>query len=314
MNKKGLEFSFTWIFAIIAGAAILFLAIFAASRIIKGSEFEVTTVTAKELSIIFEPLETGIASGKSLKASLSSETRIYNDCYETGVFGEQRISMSVKKRKTWGRRGAEIPINNKYIFSPSPAEGKDVYIFGMPLELPFKIADIIVLTTRDYCLINAPDQIREDLENLNLENIYFDTNCSSVSTRVCFGGGSGSKGCNVFVYGTCNFDCESEYDVGYVNTGKENIYFAGNLIYPAIFSDAEVYECNAKRLMKKALQLALLYKDEAQFISSKCDTVSSVELGGFAQELSNYEKSRDLVVINSLGKSMEGQFKECELW
>ena len=117
MSKKGLEFSFTWIFALIAGAAILFFAIYAATRVVQTSKYEVSTVTAKELSIVFEPLETGLATGKSLQVSLTQETRLYNDCFDVGIFGEQRISLAAKKGKTWGKPGAAIPINNKYIFS-----------------------------------------------------------------------------------------------------------------------------------------------------------------------------------------------------
>jgi len=314
MNKKGLEFSFTWIFALIAGAAILFFAIYGATKVIRTSEYEVSTVTAKELSVIFEPLETGIATGKSMKASLNQETRLYNDCFETGVFGEQQISLATKRGKTWNKPGAPIPINNKYIFSEDPAEGKDITVFGMPFEFPYKVADIIVLTARDYCFINAPDQIKEDIENLNLGNIHFDKNCTAQDARVCFGGSLGARNCNLFVYGTCQFDCESEYDEGYVSTGKKNIYFARNLIYAAIFSDEAVYECNVKRLMKKALQLALLYKDESQFISTKCTTVSSVDLANFAQQLSNANTSRSITSLNYMANSLDSQFQECELW
>jgi len=315
-NKKGIEMTFSWMFSIIAGAVILFLAIYAASRLLKTAKYEVSTVTAKELSIIFEPMETGIASGKSIKASLSEETRIFNDCYDTGTFGEQRISLAVKKGKQWSKPGAEIPINNKYIFSNATTDGKTVYIFGMPFEFPFKAADMIVLTTRGYCFINSPDFIMDELETLNLENIKFEArNCTKEDVKVCFGSGSWVGGkCDMVVYGTCSLACESDFDEGYVYKDKKNIYFSGKLIYPAIFSSPDLYECNIKRLAKKAGQLAMLYKDEANWLSTKCGTVSSAELANFGQQLNALKDSRSLVMLSGQAKALDSQIAECELW
>jgi hypothetical protein len=315
-NKKGIEMTFAWMFSIIAGAVILFLAIYAASRLIKTAKYEVSTVTAKELSIIFEPMETGIASGKSIKASLSEETRIFNDCYDDGIFGEQRISLAVKKGKQWSKPGAEIPINNKYIFSNATTDGKKIYIFGMPFEFPFKVADIIILTTRGYCFVNSPDAIQDELGNLNLDNMKFEvSNCTKDDIRVCFGSSFGTGGkCDITVYGTCSVDCESDFDEGYVMKEKKNIYFSGRLIYPAIFSSPELYECNLKRLAKKAMQLALLYKDEANWLSTKCGTVSSAELANFGQQLNALKDSKSLMVLSSQAKSLDNQMAECELW
>lgn len=315
-NKKGIEMTFSWMFSIIAGAVILFLAIYAASRLIKTAQYEVSTVTAKELSIIFEPMETGIASGRSIKASLSEETRIFNKCYDDGIFGEQRISLAAKKGNQWSKPGAEIPINNKYIFSNATTDGKNVYIFGMPFEFPFKAADIIVLTTQNYCFINSPDAVQDKLETLNLNNIKFEvSNCTKEDIKVCFGSGSWIGGrCDMVVYGTCNLACESEYDEGYVYKDKKNIYFSGNLIYPAIFSSADVYECNVKRLAKKAGQLALLYQDEANWLSTKCGTISSAELANFGQQLNALKDSRSLIALNSQARALDSQMAECELW
>ncbi len=313
-NRKGIEMTFSWMFAIIAGAVILFIAIYAASRIIGTTRFETTTVTAKELSIIFEPLETGIASGKSIKATLSTNTRIYDDCSATtGNFGEQRISLSTLAGRQWSKPSAEIPIDNKYIFSNDTVEGREVNIFGMAFNFPFKVTDTLVMTTNTFCFINAPNFAKEDITNLNLNNIKFDIrNCTDKDIRVCFG--SGGTRCAVNVYGTCNFNCESEYDEGYVAKGKQTVYFVGNLIYPAIISSQDIYECNILRLMKKAQQLTLLYRDEATLVSTKCRTVPIGDLANFAQSLALVKSSRDLVQINTIAKGLENQALECELW
>ena len=64
-NKRGIAMSFNWIFAILAGGFILFLAIFSAGKFIRTSEQTLYTETAASLISLFDPLETGLASGKS---------------------------------------------------------------------------------------------------------------------------------------------------------------------------------------------------------------------------------------------------------
>jgi hypothetical protein len=305
--RKGIEFSFAWLFAIIAGVIIVFLAIYAGSKFISTAQFEATTATAKELSIIFEPLETGVASGMSTQATLSSETRIYDECDASGVFGRQEISLAIKQGSKWSNPGAAIPINNKYIFSNSSVEGKKFYFFSMPFSMPFKIADMIMISGRQYCFINTPSFIEEDLGNLNMENIKFETNCSQNSLNVCFG--SGTK-CDMTVY---SFD---GYETGFVAKGKDKLYFTKNLIYPAIISSSDVYECNVKRLMKKASQLALVYRDESNMLSDKCTVVSGSSLENLAIQASQINNSAQLAVFDPIASSLdsENNFAECRVW
>jgi hypothetical protein len=60
MNKQGIEMGFSWIFAIIVGVVILFLAIYTTTRIIGTSRYELDTETAKKISILIDPLETSL--------------------------------------------------------------------------------------------------------------------------------------------------------------------------------------------------------------------------------------------------------------
>jgi len=50
-NKKGLEMSFATIFALIAGATILFLAIYFASRFIVTQQTRIDAQTAKNVAV-----------------------------------------------------------------------------------------------------------------------------------------------------------------------------------------------------------------------------------------------------------------------
>mgnify|MGYP000018977228 CR=1 FL=1 len=307
-SKKGIEFSFAWLFSIIAGVFILFLAVYVGYKMISTSEYQAGTATAKEISIIFEPMETGLASGKSTEATLSQETMILNECSDFGVFGEQEIRTALKRGRGFTSPSAPIKITNKYVFSNSSFSGKKMYFFSKPFNFPYKVADIIVITSKEYCLINTPDFIKEDIGGLNLGNIKFERNCSQNAVKVCFA--SGTR-CDSIVYSN------DGYETGYiVKASGERLYFEGNLIYAGIFSSHDIYECNIRRLMKKAVQLALLYRDESKLLSSKCSAVSEANLASFATQLSNVNNSADLIRARQISKSIddENAFSECRLW
>ncbi len=304
-NKKGVEFNFAWLFAILAGAVILFLAIYFASNLIKTSNKEITSTTAKQLSIILEPMETGLASAKKISTiSLKDETKIYNDCYESGGFGLQRISLSSKSLGKWTSKSADIPITNKYLFSRDIEQGKDFYVFSKPFELPWKVSEIIFLTSSSYCFLDSPDFIKDELESLGLENTKLG-NCSKEDEIVCFSGG---VNCNINV----NLIGNEEDYYGSVSTDTESVNYAGSLMYGAIFSSKEVYECNLARLGKRLLQQALIYEDESRFLSSKCGTSSTMLMINAARNLS----SDNILGLNEVAKNVDKQNEaaECKLW
>src|SRR5689334_19825291 len=120
MEKRGFEFSFNWIFAIVAGAVIIFIAIYASGRFLKTGEYEQNTQTASKLTSLFEPL--GVSGGgesKSGKINLNSEIKIYSECFTDGSVGRQRVAIAQKKSftdKEWGEKGVGIEFSNKYVF------------------------------------------------------------------------------------------------------------------------------------------------------------------------------------------------------
>ena len=263
-DKRGIELSFSIILAIIAGAVILFLAIYAAIRFIDSGNLQGQTVAAKELSIVFNPLEPGQETGKSTKAELSMNTRLYTDCSESGNFGSESFSLSQQTgmSKNWPKPGVPIKVNNKYIFSEDVEEGKTFYFFVKPFTMPFKVSGLIFLNAGTYCFNGAPEFIQQDLGQV--ENVKFG-NCTGKDISVCFG-----SNCNVSVYGTCSAGyCTSQYDQGYVVKQGKTEYFTGNLMYAAIFSSPESYECNFKRLMLRIESVAELYSEETEFLSSR---------------------------------------------
>lgn len=319
INKKGFEFSFAWLFALLAGAVILFLAIYFAIKLIGTGESQISAATAKQLTILFEPMQIGLESGKGNVAVLKEDTIIYNKCFSSGSFGMQRFSLSRKGfGNKWTKEGADIPVTNKYIFSNTSEQGKTVYFFSKPFMMPWKVSEVIFLTTQDYCFVNAPEEIKKDIPS-SIQNIKFD-NCSK-EIKVCFGQGN----CEIKVEGSClGYNCESIYDSGFVSKNNEKIYYDsfGNgevdrsLLYAAIFSSSEIYECNIKRLMARLIQEALLYNDESGFLTGRCGSLPETGLLEVASAARNYKSSLDLASIKlaALDAETENEAAECRLW
>jgi len=305
INQRGqMNISFGWLFAIIVGAVILVLTIFGATKVIKTSQQEQTSIGAKELGVLLNPLETGFESATSTFIEMKADTRIQNGCFLFGNFGEQRIQLYEKSFDKWTEGGAEVSFENKYIFSRKISEGKRFYLFSKPFEFPFKVTDIIYLTSsgEKYCFKDAPEDIEDEINQLKQENLA--SNCTSPDQiKVCFEGGS-----------DCDFNVN--YDSGYVEKGQHTLYFEGDaLMYAAIFSDSEIYECQIQRLLKRTKELSLLYSKKASLMLQRnCDTDLEADLNWLSGI--EIEDSSDLSSISYSIDNIQdkNKYSYCKLW
>ena len=309
MKKKGgyLQISFAWIFAILVGAFILSLAIYAAVKIINLGETEIDAKIGKEIGILLNPLETSFESAKTTSLGFPVETRVYNKCNNNGYFGRQIIQVSQKSFGKWTKTDFDVGFSNKYLFSESPAEGKKFYLFSKPFNFPYKIADLIYIISsqKQYCFMDAPEEIKNEILSINQKNLLAE-NCSDSSVKICF-------------YGSSDCEINVNYDAEYVEKKGEIVYFKGDtLMYAAIFSDKNLYECHLKRLMKRTGQLASLYKDKAIFISrAGCHSNLNVDLIALINSADNLESSESLEQINHIVediKEKNDDSGECKLW
>lgn len=300
-GKKGFEMSFAWIFAILAGAVILFIAIYATTKIIKTSKYESDTKLAQELSIVLDPLQTSFEVLKASKVQFSSETRLYDSC-SLGGFGYQQIQLAVKSRvgDAWGQPGEENTIYNKYIFTGDLEQGKDMTVFSIPFKMPFKIADLQFLTAQKFCFIQPPSNIEDDLEVINSDN-FKATNCSNESLKVCFGAGN----CDVNVIGNCA-DCDNEYDAGYLVKGEEQFFYTKGLFYGALISSQEIYECNVKRLMARLVSLCDIYTDKGRIMAQReCESGLEPELSILKSYANSTLSSASLMNVRRAAQILE---------
>lgn len=299
---------FGWLFAIIVGAVILFMSIYFATQLIKTNNLETNVVTSKDVGIILNPLEIGFESGKVTSLELPVETRFYNNCSEAGNFGKQTIKVSQKSFNAWTENGLEASFENKYIFSENSSEGKNFYVFSKPFELPFKTADLIYLIskTKIYCFIKAPENITKEIRDLKLDNVINATNsasCPQESEKICFTGTS----CDV------NINVANKI---LKRNNEEAIKFEGDsLMYAAIFSEKDVYECQLKRLMKRVEILASIYDQKSMDIARKnCNT--NLNLVGLEESARKFNSSNDLTILSLISNEIKNANDRayCKLW
>jgi len=286
-KTRAIAMPFNWLFALIVGGVILFLAIYSATQIITTGEQSLYTESAAKLISLLDPFETGLASGKSAQINFQKLTRTFYECDEISnrPFGRQQISFSEQTiGNKFGDVGGAITVKNKYVFTENMLEGKNLYVFSKPVFMPFKVADSIMITSGKYCFYQAPEEIRNEVLTLNLKNIIFAenlVNCTeSDSISVCWGG----------------VDCDIKINENRVVKGNEQLYYTEDLIYAAIFSSPENYECNVKRIKARFNELALIYIDKLGVIQqSGCGTQISMDLEIIRNK--KIESSRDFVAL-----------------
>ncbi len=304
-NSKGfIQIPFSWLFAIVIGALILFFAIYASVRLIKTETTITSEETGKEISVLLNPLETGFGEEKTTSLAIPMESKISNSCGIGGNFGQQQISVSQKINGQWADTGIGPIFYNKYIFSNKSVQGKNFFLFSKPFEFPFKVSDLIFFTSAgdNYCFTNAPANIEQELSNLNQGNL-FTKNCPVGSINVCFSSGN-----------NCNIQVNKNQKT--VNKDGKTVYFETDaLMYGAVFSDPAIYECQVQRLMKRVRELALVYNDKETIISQKSCPIE-VNLLGIANSATSLKDSSDLTNVKAAVDSTSDQNKRayCKLW
>jgi len=321
INKKA-QYNFVLIFASIAGAMILLLAIYGAVKaggtIGKQTEAEL----AKSIDIITNPLQAGFAEGATSQITFKKETRITNDCNTNSRFGENRISVQTKSSigDPWSTNPLEYALNNKYLFSEIQS-GKKFYVYSKPFYTGYKVTDLLFMSTGDYCFITPPEEIAQEIIGLNVPNIGVksesgNNTCAEDAKKVCFGD---SSGCDISVKGECNeVRCKSEYDFGFVTDESGNKkYFSGNLILGAILSESDIYECNVKRLLYRSSRIADILSRKTDLMAMRgCSSLLKPDLDKFAITLQN-ATSANLETVYYLSNDLEKKnLREggCKLW
>jgi hypothetical protein len=300
MNTKGFEFSFGWIFALIVGAVIIFLAVYGVMKLGSNERSVQDSEIARQLGNLLTPMEISIEEAKTAPLSFTINSRIYLGCRmptKENPFGAQILGVSTESGigKKWDSLGVNYSVYNKYIFGSPMAEGKKFIILSKPFEFPFKIADIMILLKQeeDYCFVDAPREVEEELSGLGLnKTIQFadDRKDCVKKIKVCFAG----TGCDVDVFA----DSKS------VRKNRKVIYYQGSLIYGAIFSEPSLYECQVSRIMGRASELANLYLEKSAFLGSR-GSGCSLAMQPFLEDYKRQTLINDSAKLYDLSRTAE---------
>lgn len=304
MGKKAfMEMSFSWIFALVVGAFILFLSVFIAVKLLGTEQAGADVQLSKDIGILLNPLEIGFESGKTTILELPTETRIFSGCnFEIGTFGKQTIKTSEMSFGKWSETEIDVSINNKYIFSEVPVEGENFYVFSKPFEFPFKVADLSIITpkNKEYCFVGASEEVVKEIRDLRLQNVVNVTNtrnCPQESEKVCF-------------TGSCDINVREDY---VEKNGKRIEFYGDALMYGAIFSEKNIYDCQVKRLMKRVSILASLYEEKSEIVAqSNCN--SNLDLDSLISSSNSF--SGDFTQLTLIVEDMKrkNEVANCRLW
>lgn len=286
-NRKGIELSFGWIFSIIVGGAILFLALYAVSQLSDTERRVQQTLSAQELVTRLTEVTTSLEK-TSLPGNLTfaTPTRITPRCVLQGS-GVQEVLVAYRSGigEPWQENGIPARSSSLYLFSATPTEGRTFSMIVKPLLLPFKVGDSISLWSGNYCFVQPSGAVAEDLgllENAGnpIKSVNRVAECPKNSTSVCFaaaGNIAGSKN-----------DCAIIVDVIARTVEKQRrvVSYIDPLIYAAIFSEPELYECNVQRILRQAAFMARVYEEKSVYIASRsqnaCSSALQPELHAYA--------------------------------
>ena len=237
-------------------------------------------------------MQAGWAESKAAeKISFKKETRINNNCNDF-EFGRNDISVSTESGvgERWKEAGGEIAVKDKYIFSSSE-QGKNYYVFSKAFEFPYKISDLIFLSSKEYCFIDAPASIVRDIEGLGVKNIKTE-NCSAGAVEVCF-----NSDCDIKVSG-------DDKD-GIVVKDDGRYEYVGNLLYGAIIADKDIYDCNVKRLLYRAGMIADVYIDAGQAREARGIGTNLIPHLIFYKAVIMNASSDDLISLRRVAEDMD---------
>lgn len=319
LNKKGIEVSFDWIFALVVGAIIIILAVYAAVKLVGSESKTSNTEIAAQLGVLLNPVEAGFVEGQVNHIDFPLKTKLFFSCDNKGDFGRQRISTSAEMKMNNLEQGLNVSFANKYIFAENMVEGKVLLTFSKGFNMPFKVSDVIFVWSADekYCFVDPINEVKDELTDLRAANVNVNKtlfvvddvkDCAKGSKIVCFD--QEVRNCSIFVDTT----------VGSVRKGKyaKPVYYQGNLIYGAIFADPDVYECQIQRLMKKTSQMANIYLEKTRVSEGNgCGNAIMGDLTVYSERVKALTNSGELSQITDMAINLNDQnpgADECKLW
>ncbi len=257
MESKRGQTEYAWIFSLIIGAVIIFLAIYSSSKYIQTSTLQSDIVIARQFDILLNPFASiGSITTMTLskQVTMPTEMIINFTCNSDG--GYEQMLLKTKTQKSFSE-GVGYKISNKYIFAEN-LRGKNYWIFAKPLDIPWRVDDMIYIVSDSYCFVDPPESVRSEISDLGNEKVSL--KCGAGSRKVCFG--------------ISRCDINVDYVHGIIRKNGERLQFYGDsLMYAAVFSDNALYKCTLDRIMSRlSMQSDINLKEAEKLGGEGCDT------------------------------------------
>jgi len=291
-RRGAIEIQFNWMFVMIAGAIILsFFVLF----VVKQKDAADQKLGAALIKNLESELTTARVSGGTAAKIPLQDLELLFSCEDYRV---KDLSES---------------INNRAIFSPDRVEGRTMYLWSVPWSLPFKITNLLFITSPSvrYVFIDTDSNVgllrsvhsRMSTKFVNLHPIVSEGDFNTVDVY------------DVDKLKIVCFDCDdvlpqldmsrfvrfADPDVKALsinsNTKEVNFFFMNQnklesegvspffgidsdseaTMYAAIFSDDKyTYDCNMKKALNTFLIVAEVYRERAKKIEEGIDETSGL--------------------------------------
>jgi hypothetical protein len=254
MEKKGQGVQFNWIFVIVAGGLILLFFMFFTARYFELHNLRVGSETARGLDQVF-------LSAKSTPQykTFNLEGNNFDLNFECGFFVID------------GNYRQEI---DYVLFGTDVSDTDELLIWSREFNKPFKVDNVVyVLDTRKKIYVEGNLEFLQGLpDDLNIASNANDAD-SLVFFDYCPSGYDGKKK-------VCVVNNQISFD------GETYNYYDDYLVYAALVSDQNNFECAVERLEKKWSNLFKIYSRKIEFMSG-CNSLFS-NLKSELDDASNY--------------------------
>lgn len=274
--KRGIEFSFSWLFSLLVGGVILFLALYASRSLIQTER----QVQESELSVaftnVFTPLRTGGAETLVPRAiTFPQPVALTLRCTPKGT----AVRVTAKDNLAGTSEPYESLVRDSFVSGNTTIQGKHIMSLVLPVRLPYLIGDLIVLWSHPYCFVDPPEAVREKIGLADTNTIQLApavAYCSSKSVKVCFAGSASPKLCDIRV---------DQISETFTFTGRTPQPYTGNMLYAGLFGTPDQYDCLVRQIGEQTALLAERYRAKSALVGSGQSTGCS---GGMEEILSTY--------------------------
>lgn len=282
--KKG-QAQVHWIFVIVAGSIILLFFVGFGFEYMKLQNTRLSSAVAMQ----FDNTINGLKIGEQYKIVDTSEEI-------SASFNCDGVKINNNFNHKW---------EENIIFSPDKINSDKFMVWAKNINIPFGVDNIILISSGDYKIFivesdyarNIVSSIPKQFDNVQLINY-------EELSNINFDSYENTKIVSFDDYDLDDYDDEAEIvkiskgDFGIIKINNNEYEFYGKaMIYGAIFSSDDNFNCSSKKLFKKAALVSNIYYNKALYLQDCCSK-SSCNYNNIASDLRIYSELFKQQILN----------------